>query len=525
MTRHITIRTKLVVLFAVTLSIALSALAGTLIVRERTRAVADITTNAVRFAEVSTDAVVGLYDLYYKNASYALFQSELATLMARNPSINRIEIATAEGALLFDSQAESGATLKPLTDTVLLTALKINKPALADAARVTYLAHDLHASAGYATADAVGNTTTTFDPIRMADVVLYPARDDTRRVMFHLSYATANHRAIESILYLAGLFLLGFGGALVVATWFSRSITAPLTALQAGAARIAEGDLKTTITVDTNDETRILADTFNHMTAQLGAAMDRKIDYERQIKEFEVARQIQSSILPSMTQIAGLDLTMHFTPASEVGGDVYDVLPREDGRTVFYVSDVTGHGVPAGIVAALTSAVMATAVATADTLSEIISQANAILHRKTQPTMFATMFACEWNAPTKVLSYVNAGHNPAMIYRAASETVEITSTGTLGLGMLPKLVPLPKIHETTLAQGDCLFVFTDGIVEARNAAGEMLEADGLRKMIVDAMRTAQSAHDIEEAVLTKFRAFHGDVPPADDVTFIVVRPA
>ena len=516
------IRKKLVALFAGVLSVALGALAFTLIAGERAQITRDITENAVHFAELSGERIAALHDLYYVSESFAIFDSELAGILDRNPAVTRVQMLSATGELLFDSGLAPEDVAASVIDDSMLERLEINKLSLKTAERVVYLSRDMHAAAR-ATEDAESNAVTAIADSEQVSTVLYPLADEKRRVAFHLSYSAVQDRVLQSVGYLAALFLFGFVGSLLIATWFSRQLTAPLTALRIGAQRIAKGELDTKIVVDTHDETKVLADTFNQMATDLSGALDQKIELKRAEKEFEVASEIQTSTLPSDVSIDGLDVAVHFTPASEVGGDVYDVIRVDDDRTLFYLGDVTGHGVAAGIVAALTNAIFATATATTDSIPAIIKEANRVIHKKTQPAMFVTMLTCEWNAKKNLLQYANAGHEPGLIFRAKTGTIESLESGGIGLGMLPVFQPEPVLRSMQLESGDFFMIFTDGIVEARNEAGDMLMMSGVEKMYAETCLEHDTAEDVRAALFAKFQAYHGTCTPDDDVTFFVIR--
>ncbi len=521
----LTIRKKLIGLFAGVLIVALGTVALVLVGTERSQITAQITENALNFSELSAERIAELYDLYYRSEADALFYSELDTLLARSSAVERVEIATATGELLFSTAVQRGESLPLITDTRLLARLKVNKLSLATAGRVAYLSRlDIpsHAAA-YRFSDPEDQPVDQLDHSDRVETIVYPLADDTRRVVFHLSYDEVGQRVREAAMYLTILFLFGFMGSFLLATRFAGAVTAPLAALRAGAALIAKGKLDTRITVKTKDETKLLADTFNTMAADLSVAMDERVTYERTSRELELASEIQTSSLPREPVVPGLDFAVHFAPATQVGGDMYDVLPRQDDRTLFYLGDATGHGVPAGLVGTLMSAVMATVAVESGELPELIIRANRILHNKTKADMFATLLALEWNNTSKKISYLNAGHELPLIYRATSDKVEVGEKGTLGLGMLPELKQPVQSHTLELAQGEYLLAFTDGITEAKNATDELFGHEQLQTTFAEACRAGGSAEDVRDSLIAALAKWCGEIAPADDVTFFVIR--
>lgn len=519
-----TIKRKLLLLLAGLLGVTLTALAAVLMLQQRTQVISGITQNAIHFAELSSGPVAGLYDLYFRSQSYALFQSELATLLARNPDIVRLEIITASGERLFDSTKKPEEKLPAVTDPAFLARLSANKLSLATAEKTVYLTRST-SGAGVRTETLEGKKTEPLAASATVATVIQPLPDNARRVVWHVSYAAAAERVWQAVQSLVLLFLFGFGLSFVVATRFAATLTAPLLALRHGAEKLAAGDLETQITVRSNDETRLLADTFNRMTHELKQAIASRVQHERAARELEVASEIQTSTLPQDCSVAGLDLAFHFTPASEVGGDIYDVLTLPDGRAIFYLADATGHGVPAGMVAALTSAIVATAAVEGADLATILVHANQILYRKTRPNMFVTLALFGWSPATRQLQFAAAGHEPPLIFRAASGTVEAVSAApNLGLGMLAEWPQAPILQTVQLAAGDCLLAYTDGLTEQRDAADQEFGSAKLQKLLQQ-VAPGQPAEMVLQAVAAAAEQYRGAVPLADDSTLLACRLA
>jgi len=519
------IKNKLIVLVAGVLGVSLTLLATVLVVSEKNRITENITAEAISFAELSGEKIFDNYDLYYRSQSYALFDSELKKLLRKNPSIERVALFDATGNLLFDSSIEDAAELTTTTDFGLLQRLKSNKISLETGDRTVYLSRNLHAAAGYTAETVRGQKAKDLKSSERIDTLLLPFSDEKHRLLFSVSYSEVGSLLRHSMTSLAALFLLGFAGAVLISTRFAGTITAPLSALREGAKKIAKGELDTKIDVESRDETKLLADTFNQMTTDLAAAVDTKIEYERTSRELEVASEIQTSTFPKQVVADGLDLKISFAPATEVGGDSYDVIDFGD-KTIFYIADATGHGVPAGMISALTSAVFATAAMQGEEvkIAEIIAQTNTIVHRKTKPNMFVTLIGFVWDKKTKTLSTANAGHEPVLIYRAKTGKVETGEKGSLALGMFPKMPKAPVETEIQLKKGDVMLAFTDGINEAANEEGQQLGMEGLEKFFAEACQAGQTAKEIEKVLSEKSRTFRGAGEQEDDITLLVLKP-
>jgi len=501
----LTIKRKLVTVIVSVLFVTLSALAFILISNERARVIADISENAIHFAELSAERIGKLFDNF--SQAPTLFQNEFSKILANDSNINRVQIAATTGRLIFSSDG-SGISAE------LSSRLRSSRISVATKSRTIFLNHGRFEN-------QEGQRVAPLKKTAQITSIVFPLPDNFQRVIFYPSYSEVSLRIRESILHLLVLFVVSFAISVFIATWLAASITAPLEKLREGARRIARGNLKTKIEVDNHDETKMLADTFNQMSNDLTTAVESKIKYERAKRELEVAKEIQMSTLPKKVEVSGLDLAVSFMPANEVGGDVYDFISQENGNTVFYLGDATGHGVPAGMIAALTNAIVVAA-AEKDA-EEILSRTNKIIFTKTKPNIFITLALFIWNSRNHRLVYANAGHESPLIFRAATGSVESASRGGLALGMRARLWPKPKIKNLKLNINDFLLVFSDGIIEAKNSAGEQLGSDGLKNIFVDACRGAKSATEVCNLIDQKARDWREGVVPRDDITFFVLR--
>jgi serine phosphatase RsbU (regulator of sigma subunit) len=265
-------------------------------------------------------------------------------------------------------------------------------------------------------------------------------------------------------------------------------------------------------------------------------------DLESLRREMEVARNIQRDFLPESLPVAlGVQLEAALHPARLVSGDFYDAFLLEpSGTIVLVVGDVCDKGVGAALFMALfRSLIRASAdpvgggaiqmiggrrtlvrtalesAAPADLLTRVAGFTNdyiARLHGRTN--MFCTAFLAALTPPTGQFDYVNAGHEPAIVVGTDGTTRELRPTGP-ALGLLADQVF--GAGNGTLASGDCLFAFTDGLVEARNPAGEAFGAERLR----DALRANGTVPArLVRGVMEALHAFTGPAEPHDDVTLL-----
>jgi sigma-B regulation protein RsbU (phosphoserine phosphatase) len=203
-----------------------------------------------------------------------------------------------------------------------------------------------------------------------------------------------------------------------------------------------------------------------------------------------------------------------------VGGDYYDHLDLGGGRWLLVVADVAGKGVPAALLmsgfrAALMSQDDAGPMPEPD---RIASRLNEFLVASVEPGRFVTAFFGFLDAATGRFVYVNAGHNPPLLRRASGD-VEMLREGGLILGILPGSVF--ESGTTTLADGDLLVLYTDGVTEGADAHGEQWGEERLSATVAAAH--ALPAEGIAARIADEVRAFEGDTGPADDLTVLVAK--
>jgi phosphoserine phosphatase RsbU/P len=247
-------------------------------------------------------------------------------------------------------------------------------------------------------------------------------------------------------------------------------------------------------------------------------------------RDLEIAREIQHWLVPEKPpQLPGLDIAFRTRPANTVAGDYYDAFLRSDDpavsascRLLLVVADVAGKSVPAALLMATFQASLQTLAAAPTALLDLVLALNryACAH-SLGGARFTTAFLAELDLDTRGLTYVSAGHNPPVLRRSSGE-IERLEAGGLPLGI--KASASYECGESALRPGDLLVIFTDGVVEAENAAGEEYGEGRLLNLIAssDAMRGESAA-----ATLTRLMAsvdtFVGATRQHDDITCLILR--
>ena len=205
--------------------------------------------------------------------------------------------------------------------------------------------------------------------------------------------------------------------------------------------------------------------------------------------------------------------------SKQVGGDYYDLIRIDDHRFVIAIGDVSGKGTPASLLMANLQATIRALVPLDLPLGELTGRVNDLICENTGSDRFITFFWGILDTETRVLRYVNAGHNPPYVVRA-NGTFDRLDVGGLILGIMKATIPYEQ-GETTLCDDDLLVLFTDGVTEAMNARDEEWEEERLEAI---ALAHLQSPPDtILDTVVAALKEHGKDVPQSDDITMIIAR--
>jgi sigma-B regulation protein RsbU (phosphoserine phosphatase) len=242
-------------------------------------------------------------------------------------------------------------------------------------------------------------------------------------------------------------------------------------------------------------------------------------------RDLQIAREIQTWLLPGAPpQIPGISVAYTTRPANTVAGDYYDVFPRpgttnEENRVVFAVADVAGKSIPAAMLMATFQASLKTLSTAQVALPELVANMNKYACSNSQGGLrFTTAFLAEYDAARRVFHYINAGHNNPIL-RRSNGAIERLDVGGLPLGIQPEAKY--ESASITLAPGDWLIIFTDGLVEAENAHQEEYGENRL----LSALEAGVSAtpKGLLEQLMANLDLFVGATPQHDDVTCLLVK--
>jgi len=258
-----------------------------------------------------------------------------------------------------------------------------------------------------------------------------------------------------------------------------------------------------------------------HIPARL---LEMTIERERLKADFEVARRAQQSLLPgSSPAVKGYDVAAICLPSREVGGDLYDFITSTSNQIWLVVADVSGKGVPASLYMTLTKGLLTALTERIQDPVDVLRKINQHLYEVCRRRVFVTMVLGLLDTSTHRLVMARAGHNPALLRRAASgETVLLNPRG-IGLGLSNSSVfdRALTLESIDLSPGDILIFYSDGITEAMNAQNEEFGIERLIS-ILDQQHLAPAAQIID-AIQVQLAGFLVDLSPQDDQTLLVLK--
>jgi serine phosphatase RsbU (regulator of sigma subunit) len=476
-------------------------------------------------------------------------RQRLATLEAKLAAITTLIVMVVAGALfvelsareqrrLVQSKATAATMLIRLLATGLAPALDFGDPAdvakrledLRDNADIVSAAvwSDLGSapvaawnapgavSAGRPAAGEKDGTNASHDYLTTTATIRGPTAEALGRVRIVFTLRPENEEFARARLRLFWV-VAGIAAAMAVALALlaRRYVAGPLARLAQAATALADGDLSTTVQIATDDEIGDLARAFNVM----GKAVAFR--QEQLKKEIDLAQRIQTSLLPRDLTVPGLELDAMMTPATQVGGDYYDVLPVANGAFIA-MGDVSGHGLDAGLIMLMLQSIVASLVARDDVASpaDVVVALNEVLYVNIRQRL-----GRDYHATLTVMHYRVDGsitfagaHEDIIVYRAATQQVEVVQTPGTWVGGRRDIRRGTVDSTLTLSPGDVLLLHTDGATEIRNAQGREFSlerlADEFEKLATRPVAEIPAA--LSAAVLGWGKA-------EDDVTFLAFR--
>ena len=317
------------------------------------------------------------------------------------------------------------------------------------------------------------------------------------------------------VLFEIALFIIiGLGVVFLV----SSNLTKPLEEIISVLGNIKNGVFEDKVRVTSNDEIGYTGDVINEMAIGL-------IERDRMRQSLTLAKEVQQALLPRENLlINGLEIAGKSVYCDETGGDYYDFIPiGRDGESKIGVAigDVSGHGISSALLMASVRSALRQRASLSGTAAEIITDVNRQLSADVQDSgQFMTLFFMIIDSERKEVDWVRAGHDPAFIYDRQLEMVTHLKGQGLALGVDENLIYAENAKES-VSKDHVLLLFTDGVWELRNPAGEMMGKRPLLNLIRE--NASLSAMEILHAVFESLQKFSHRAKVEDDITLVVIK--
>lgn len=520
------LKAKLVIAFGL-LIVVLFSLAGLYLVdskeRELTRSIND---SIEVFSRLTGNKVVRDYGTYFEPGNFISFQAEINDLLSDSEFLSSITLITYAGEEVYDSNEDDVEAYKGeirlIDDAVTLDRVQArNNSLLLEDGSVLYMKVNSDRDITFVDGNENFLENGLGDKDRIVNIITPVS--GAFGVVYSMTYESLDQALFLAKMQIFVIAMIGLVLSLMLSYMISVSITNPLQLLKEGAMRIAQRDFSVRVFVKGRDEVGVLAQTFNKMAEDLEASTEAMLYKERVQKELELASQIQADLLPEgEVELEKFDVAGGLVAATEVGGDAFDYIKMRNNKRLIYLGDVTGHGVPAGIIASIVNAMLYVLRDMTD-LKEILRKLNEVILDKTTMKVFMTMALVLLDEQKSSVQYVNAGHPPILYYSAKDKkVVEIRLQG-MALGLSDKVAESSQLQEITMNPNDVLVMYSDGVPEAVNPSGVQYGMQKLRQIVQDAANDLYTAKGIKNAVVADVIQYIGNEPHRDDITVVVLK--
>lgn len=238
--------------------------------------------------------------------------------------------------------------------------------------------------------------------------------------------------------------------------------------------------------------------------------------------ELNLGRQIQLALLPEeLPRIKGWDFAAMNLAAQQVGGDFYDCfqLPGPEGHYGFVMADVSGKGVPAALYMAMCRTIVRSIGISGRSPDQALKKANEIIHKDSRADLFVSIFYAHLDRQNGMISYANAGHNPPLLLRQKSGAIETLPARGIVLGAIQDVEI--ELGSMQMDRGDQLLLYTDGVIDAINPAGDRFGMDRFVKNFQD--NHARPPREVLASLLDEIDHFSLSQPQTDDLTLLLIR--
>jgi len=364
---------------------------------------------------------------------------------------------------------------------------------------------------------------------RVLDIA-YPVLDDRNRILcrahFLISYESVSREILRARLIdlnMAGIaWLLGAAGLFLLIYL----VMNPFRRLSEWVKQLGQPGVADEMDIDASTEIGEIAQAFSDITLKLRESQVNLAEQERLQKEMQVAQEIQQTLLPSeFPELEGYELDSYYAAAKEVGGDYYDFVEVDKDTLGIVVADVSGKGVPGSLVMTMIRTALRTEARGIKDAAEVLARVNEFVVNDMKKGMFVTLFYVIIDSKKRRLNYASAGHNPMILYRASKEkTYYLNPHGfPIGLSLPDKNLFRNTIESDTLsmAEGDILLIYTDGITEAMNRKRQLYGEERFLNVIRE--HGQLPVHDFVQKLHEELLSYTEGTPQSDDITMVAIK--
>ena len=258
------------------------------------------------------------------------------------------------------------------------------------------------------------------------------------------------------------------------------------------------------------------------VTIENKALFKRSLKQERIDTELQLAAEMQALMVGSGSQEYPLfEVATYYQPHQAIGGDFCDFIPLGDDEAFFCMADVSGKGVSAAFIMATIQAHLKALIEHTNwSLEGLVKQLNKKVNELSHGDRFVTVFFGYFHYPTRMLHYINAGHNPPFVI--SSGEAEFLEEGTVGIGMLPEL-PFINKGQLKLSRNALLVLSTDGVLELENAENEEFGSERLCELMIEKEPFLEKADDAISHIVHAMNLHRGERPYFDDTALLCCR--
>lgn len=328
------------------------------------------------------------------------------------------------------------------------------------------------------------------------------------------------------------LGLMAVSLAIIITIFFTKNITIPVNRLFHATKSVAQGNFEVNLNVTSRDEIGALTQSFNAMSLQISRLILERMKKVQMENELKIAATVQQTLIPpAACSGKGFKIQSYYQSANECGGDWWGYF-ESPGKVTLMIADATGHGLPSALVTAAAhscASMIGKLVAEHPELvfnpARILSFANQVIHDATKGSIMMTWFVVTADLKNRTLTFANAGHTIPWVFKKTADPNTPFEMKSLAISghRLGESLEFNHFEEQTffLNENDIIFVYTDGLLEAKNLSGQQFGKKRVRTILSETVK--EGPEKMLEETLNQFRAHNEGKPLDDDLTMVALQ--